>query len=147
MLSLGIFLCMIFVLYSLNTSDHFIKGTDYFLIIALVHFHMSFGFRIIQYFESLSWWSLKYLCTYYIFHRYLYSNVDMCHEMYIVYIVINGYKIVRTPCGANYHIFDSSFWSYHQKSSPHYQNIYYWNPTQPYQDLTLTTINPTDPDK
>ena len=65
MLSLGIFLCMIFILYSLNTSNHFIKGTDYFLIIALILFHMSFGSCINQYFESLSQWSLRYIWTYY----------------------------------------------------------------------------------
>ena len=88
MLSLGIFLCMIFILYSLNTSNHFIKGTDYFLIIALVHFHMSFGFRIIQYFESLSQMSLRDICTDNILYKCLFMTVDIRHEICTVNFLI-----------------------------------------------------------
>ena len=88
MLSLGIFLCMIFVLYSVNTSNHFIKGTDYFLIIAVVHFHMSFGFRIIQYFESLSQLSLRYICTDNILYKCLFMNVDIRYEICTVNFLI-----------------------------------------------------------
>ena len=93
MLSLGIFLCMIFILYSLNTSNHIIKGTDYFLIIALVHFHMSFGFRIIQYFESLSQLSLRYICTDNILYKCLFMTVDIRHEICTVNILIYLFDI------------------------------------------------------
>ncbi len=73
----------------------------------------------------------------------------MSYEKFVVYIVINSYKTRYSELLVVHVIIfsDNSFYTYHQKSSPHYQNIYYWDPTQPYQALTLTTANPTYPDK
>ena len=47
MSSLGVFLCIIFVSYSIKTSNLIFKGIDCYFVIALILFHMSFGFRII----------------------------------------------------------------------------------------------------
>ena len=58
----------------------------------MVLFHMLIGSSIHQQFESLSQWSPRCLWTYHILHRYLYLNVDMSYEKFVVYIVINSYK-------------------------------------------------------
>ena len=46
MSSLGVFLCIIFVSYSLETSNHLVKSISCYFVIALILFHMSFGFSI-----------------------------------------------------------------------------------------------------
>ena len=43
MSSLGVFLCIIFVSYSIKTANLIFKGIDCFLIMPLVHFIMPFG--------------------------------------------------------------------------------------------------------
>ena len=90
LLSLGIFLCFIFVLYSIKTFNHLFKCIDCYLIIALVHFHMPFRFSINQHFEPHLQWNLRHILTYHILYRCLYLNVyeypEICTVNFLIYL-------------------------------------------------------------
>ena len=106
MSSLGVFLCIIFVSYSLETSNHLVKSIICYFVIALVHFFKPFGFSIIQYFESHLQWSLRYIWTYHILYKCLFMTVDIRYEICTVNFLVYLHDI-QNFCGASHHISDS----------------------------------------